>query len=206
MDGRFLKDDHAMRFLKTVRGHTPCTALVKSETIGRRALTVSRCLASLRRPARPWSLAWPAVVALAMNGCETEGHHPGSTPESPQDMSHEQTHLHHTIDYIELAVVDLSEAKRFYGAAFGWTFNDYGPEYAGIRRVGGGEVGGMRQDSNVQRGGTLVVLYSDDIEASVRAVQDAGGLIVKEPFEFPGGRRFHFADPAGNELAVWSYK
>ena len=116
------------------------------------------------------------------------------------------THQHHTIDYIEFAVVDLSEAKRFYSAAFGWTFNDYGPEYAGIQKVGGGEVGGMRQATNVRPGGPLVILYSGDIEASVSAVQAAGGQIVKGPFEFPGGRRFHFADPAGNELAVWSDK
>ena len=122
------------------------------------------------------------------------------------NMGPEMKHQHHTIDYIELAVVDLADAKRFYGAAFGWKFNDYGPEYAGIQRLGGGEVGGMRRDSNVQRGGPLVILYSDDIEASVRAVRDAGGQIVKEPFAFPGGRRFHFTDPAGNELAVWSSK
>ena len=132
-------------------------------------------------------------MALTMGGCAT-------------NMSREMTHQHHTIDYIELAVVDLAEAKRFYGAAFGWTFNDYGPDYAGIQRLGGGEVGGMRQDATVQRGGPLVILYSEDIEASVTAVRDAGGQIVKQPFAFPGGRRFHFRDPAGNELAVWSSK
>ncbi len=114
------------------------------------------------------------------------------------------THQHHAIDYIELTVTDLADAKRFYGAAFGWGFNDYGPEYAGIQKEGGGEVGGMRQDPNVQRGGALVVLYSDDLEVSVQAVRDAGGRIVLEPFAFPGGRRFQFLDPAGNELAVWS--
>jgi len=115
------------------------------------------------------------------------------------------THQHHTIDYIEFTVDDLAQAKRFYGTAFGWTFNDYGPEYAGIQRAGGGEVGGMRLDSSVKTGGPLVVLYSDDLEESVRAVREAGGQIVKEPFDFPGGRRFHFLDPAGNELAVASY-
>lgn len=118
-------------------------------------------------------------------------------------MSHE----HHTIDYIEFTVLDLAEAKRFYGAAFGWTFQDYGPEYAGIQRSeasGGGEVGGLRQDKQVAKGGPLVVLYSSDLEASVRSVRDAGGSVVAEPFDFPGGRRFHFRDPSGNELAVWS--
>ena len=115
------------------------------------------------------------------------------------------TRHHHTIDYIELAAQDLGAAKNFYGAAFGWTFTDYGPDYAGIQRIGGGEVGGIRQEARVERGGPLVVLYSVDLEASVRAVLDAGGQIVKEPFDFPGGRRFHFTDPAGNELAVASY-
>jgi uncharacterized protein len=133
------------------------------------------------------------VLALTMAGCANS-------------MSHEMTHHHHTIDYIELAAVDLPEAKKFYGAAFGWKFNDYGPEYAGIQRNGGGEVGGIRQAVVVQRGGPLVILFSTDLEASVEAVQGAGGRIVKEPFEFPGGRRFQFTDPAGNELAVWSEK
>jgi len=111
---------------------------------------------------------------------------------------------HHTIDYIEFSVSDMAEAKRFYTEAFGWSFNDYGSDYAGIKKKSGGEVGGMRQVAEVTRGGPLVILYSDDLEASLQAVRDAGGEIVTEPFEFPGGRRFHFTDPAGNELAVWS--
>lgn len=111
---------------------------------------------------------------------------------------------HHTIDYFELAATDLAEAKRFYSEAFGWAFNDYGPEYTGIQATGGGEVGGIRQDGSVQRGGPLVILYSLDLTASMAGVKAAGGEIVKEIFSFPGGRRFHFTDPAGNELAVWS--
>lgn len=114
-------------------------------------------------------------------------------------------HTHHTIDYIEFTVRDLDEAKRFYADAFGWAFNDYGPEYAGIRRPDGeGEVGGMHRTDELRQGGSLVILYSTDLEASVDAVRSAGGTIVKEPFSFPGGRRFHFLDPSGNELAVWS--
>lgn len=114
---------------------------------------------------------------------------------------------HHAINYIEFSVPDLAEAKRFYAEAFGWTFNDYGPEYAGIKKAGGGEVGGMRADSAATTGGSpLVILYSRDIPASIESVQRAGGKIVKEPFSFPGGRRFHFRDPGGNELAVWSDK
>ncbi len=113
-------------------------------------------------------------------------------------------HHHHTIDYIEINVLNLSEAKRFYESAFGWAFNDYGPAYAGIRGATEGEVGGLSQTDSVRAGGSLVVLYSTDLAASAQAVQDAGGAIVKEPFAFPGGRRFHFEDPSGNQLAVWS--
>lgn len=112
-------------------------------------------------------------------------------------------HTHHAIDYIEFSVTDMTTAKKFYAAAFGWEFTDYAPGYAGIRG-GDGEVGGLRQADAVHTGGPLVVLYSTDLEASLKAVRSAGGTIVEEPFPFPGGRRFHFTDPSGNELAVWS--
>ena len=121
---------------------------------------------------------------------------------APETMS-SPSHTHHAIDYIEIGVTDLAEAKRFYAAAFGWEFNDYGPDYAGIRR-GDGESGGLRPVDAVTRGGPLVILYSTDLEASVASVKAAGGRIVVEPFTFPGGRRFHFLDPSGNELAVWA--
>lgn len=110
---------------------------------------------------------------------------------------------HHAISYIEIPVLDLGEAKRFYAEAFGWEFNDYGPQYAGIRG-GDGEVGGLRPSAEVRAGGPLVILYSRDLEQSLAAVRAAGGQVLVEPFAFPGGRRFHFADPSGNELAVWS--
>lgn len=117
-------------------------------------------------------------------------------------MAGEAQHEHHGIDYVEITVGSVEGAKTFYSEAFGWTFNDYGPDYAGIvgkhREVGGlttGEASG---------GGPLVVLYSSDLDASLTAVVASGGKIVTPPFEFPGGRRFHFADPFGNELAVWS--
>lgn len=112
---------------------------------------------------------------------------------------------HHAIDYIEISVTDVDAAKRFYGAAFGWRFNDYGAGYAGI--VGPGsdaEIGGFARVDEVRAGGPLVVLYSSALEDSAAAVERAGGRIVKPIFAFPGGRRFHFCDPAGNELAVWS--
>ncbi len=119
-------------------------------------------------------------------------------------MAHDTTaHEHHAIDYIELAVTDLAEAKQFYTAAFGWRFNDYGPDYAGIQGSGR-EVGGLRKDEAVRPGGPLVILFSRDLPATLAAVRAAGGTIVQDPYEFPGGKRFHFADPSGNELAVWA--
>ncbi len=118
-------------------------------------------------------------------------------------MAEQAAHQHHAIDYIEFTVVDMAEAQSFYGAAFGWKFSNYGPDYAGIQKPGGGEAGGLRLESEVQRGGPLVILYSEDLETSLAQVRAAGGTIVKEPFSFPGGRRFQFKDPSGNELAVW---
>lgn len=114
-------------------------------------------------------------------------------------------HTHHSIDYIEFTVTDLAKAKAFYGAAFGWKFNDYGPDYAGIQKDKG-EAGGMRQAAKVTTGGPLVILFSEDLEKSVKQVTDAGGKVTTPPFAFPGGRRFHFKDPSGNELAVWAEK
>jgi predicted enzyme related to lactoylglutathione lyase len=119
------------------------------------------------------------------------------------------THQHHAIDYIELAARDLQATTAFYAAAFGWQFNDYGPEYAGIRDAAGdGEVGGINATGSAapSPGGPLVMLYSDDLDASVESVKEAGGQVTEDPYEFPGGRRFHFADPAGNELGVWAAK
>lgn len=118
-------------------------------------------------------------------------------------MSDSANHVHHAMDYIEFRVRDLAAAKQFYTAAFGWQFTDYGPEYSGIQGAGG-EVGGMHQTDDVRPGGPLVVLYSDDLEASRQAVIDAGGTIAKDIFSFPGGRRFEFTDPSGNELGVWA--
>lgn len=113
------------------------------------------------------------------------------------------SHTHHAIDYVEFSVTDMAESKRFYQEAFGWAFNDYGPDYAGIRKPGG-EAGGFRLTTEVTTGGPLVILYSGDLDQTLARVRQAGGRIVEEPFDFPGGRRFHFRDPNGNELAVWS--
>jgi predicted enzyme related to lactoylglutathione lyase len=114
---------------------------------------------------------------------------------------------HHSLDYVELTVTDLAAAKRFYAEAFGWTFTDYGPAYAGIRGAGEGsaEVGGLRLDERPPRpGGPLVLIFSSDLDRTLAAVEGAGGRVTDGPYAFPGGRRFHFADPSGNELGVWS--
>ena len=109
---------------------------------------------------------------------------------------------HHAIDYVEITVDDVAESKAFYAAAFGWTFNDYGPDYAGI--VGrDGEVGGLAKGEG-HGGSPLVILYSDDLEATLNGVRTLGANITRAPYTFPGGRRFHFQDPSGNELAVWA--
>jgi uncharacterized protein len=110
---------------------------------------------------------------------------------------------HHTIHYIEFSVTDMAAAQTFYTKAFGWQFTAYGPDYAGIQG-GDGEVGGFCKVDEVAPGGPLVVLFSKDLDASQAAVHAAGGVITKQPFAFPGGRRFHFRDPSGNELAVCS--
>lgn len=107
------------------------------------------------------------------------------------------------INYIEVNVRNMDKAKAFYGKAFGWTFTDYGPEYAEFSD--GAMRGGfttMAQPSPA--GGPLVILYADHLEAARDSVIAAGGTICREIFAFPGGRRFHFKDVDGYELAVWS--
>ncbi len=108
---------------------------------------------------------------------------------------------HHAIDYIEFTVSDMAAAQAFYANAFGWKFTPYGPDYAGIQD-GDSEMGGFAV-GEVRPGGVLVVLYSNALEDSESAVRAAGGEITKTIFSFPGGRRFHFRDPSGNEVAVW---
>jgi predicted enzyme related to lactoylglutathione lyase len=104
--------------------------------------------------------------------------------------------------YLELPATGgrLDSMKAFYSRAFGWTSIDYGPTYAAF---GQGIEGGLQADRNEAPEKPLPVLYSDNLEASLEAVIAGGGTIVRPIFSFPGGRRFHFIDPAGNELAVW---
>lgn len=109
------------------------------------------------------------------------------------------------IDYIELPAANFEQIETFYAQTFGWTFKDYGPEY---RAFNDGELDGGFYKSELQssttNGAALVVLFAKDLEATHASVLTHGGTICKEIFAFPGGRRFHFQDPHGNELAVWS--
>jgi len=112
---------------------------------------------------------------------------------------------HAKIDYVELPSVDLEATKEFFNTVFGWKFQDYGPEYTAFS--GAGIDGGFYKSeltSNTENGASLVVLYSERLEETELKVVDAGGTVTKEIFSFPGGRRFHFTEPGGSELAVWS--
>jgi predicted enzyme related to lactoylglutathione lyase len=105
------------------------------------------------------------------------------------------------IDYVELPAGDLAATKSFYAAAFGWGFTDYGPTYAAFE--GAGLDGGLASGGTASTTVPLVIMKADDLEAALGRVEAAGGTITAPIFEFPGGRRFHFRDPAGNELGVW---
>ncbi|MBB3963234.1 VOC family protein [Rhizobium metallidurans] len=106
------------------------------------------------------------------------------------------------IDYVEFNVADIERSKAFYGKAFGWRFTDYGPNYCEFDD--GRLKGGFTNVKAPRPGGPLVILYADDLSAALQAVEGAGGKIVRPIFGFPGGSRFHFADPDGYELAVWT--
>lgn len=112
---------------------------------------------------------------------------------------------HHTINYVEFPSSDIARTKEFYHQIFGWTFTDWGAEYVSFH--GAGIEGGFYL-TDAQIGsthpGSLVVVFSENLEASQCAVEQAGGKISVPIFEFPGGRRFQFTDDSGNELAIWS--
>jgi predicted enzyme related to lactoylglutathione lyase len=118
-----------------------------------------------------------------------------------------KTAQHHSINYIEFSASEIGRAKEFYSAVFGWSFQDWGPDYIGFSAEKAGIDGGFRKAEGGTGGGEnapLVVLYSSDLKATEEAITAAGGTIVVPTFEFPGGRRFHFSDGVGNTLAVWS--
>lgn len=108
---------------------------------------------------------------------------------------------HEQIQYIEFVSANLTQTKEFFTQCFGWVFTDYGSEYTAFEGdyIDGGFMYGIPV-----KGTILVVLYSQDIDATRRKVVEAGGTLTKDIFNFPGGRRFQFADPDGNELAVWT--
>lgn len=106
------------------------------------------------------------------------------------------------IDNIEFNVSDIERSKTFYAAAFGWRFTDYGPTYTEF--TDGRLTGGFTTGENIRPGGPLVILYADDLAGTQKRLEDAGARITRPVFAFPGGQRFHFIDPDGYELAVWS--
>lgn len=111
----------------------------------------------------------------------------------------------HKIDYLELPAQDLDAIQVFYEAVFGWTFVNYGPEYRAFSdgRMNGGFYLADAQ-STTDRGAALIVLFSSNLEDSKARILACGGRVIKDIFPFPGGRRFQFGDPNGNELAVWA--
>jgi len=113
--------------------------------------------------------------------------------------------LHEKINYVELPAKDLAATKAFFQSALGWSFVDYGPEYTSFSNQG--LDGGFFQSdlaSSPKNGAALVIFYSNHLEATLAKVEKAGGSIVRPIYSFPGGRRFHFTEPSGNEFAVWS--
>lgn len=113
--------------------------------------------------------------------------------------------VHGKINYVEFPAGDMTATKSFFANVFGWSFIDYGPDYAAFS--GAGLDGGFytsEQVSSTDNGATLVVFFSETLEATQEAIEKAGGTISKAIFAFPGGRRFHFLDPNGNEFAVWA--
>ena len=112
---------------------------------------------------------------------------------------------HEKLNYVEFAAKDLQATKQFFSAAFSWDFVDYGPEYAAFSNEGL-DGGFYKADmcSTTTNGGALLVFYSADIKATLEKVRKSGGDISQDIFDFPGGCRFHFIEPSGNEFAVWS--
>mgnify|MGYP005989396895 CR=1 FL=1 len=112
---------------------------------------------------------------------------------------------HEKINYVEFPARDLAAAKQFFQEVFDWAFTDYGAEYTAFSNAGL-KGGFYKADlcSSTEKGAALIVFYSPVLEQTLTNIEKAGGIVVKPIFEFPGGRRFHFTDPNGNEFAVWS--
>lgn len=114
---------------------------------------------------------------------------------------------HEKINYVELPSNNLIETKRFFKQVFDWSFHDYGPEYTAFENQGI-DGGFFKADlhSSTSNGAALIIFYSQDLDATQIKIEQAGGTIIKPVYSFPGGRRFHFTEPGGNEFAVWSDK
>lgn len=112
---------------------------------------------------------------------------------------------HEKINYVEFPAKDLNATKAFFEAAFCWTFQDFGPEYTAFNNQGL-DGGFFKADtaSTQANGGALIVLFSSNLESTQQKIKTAGGIITQDVFEFPGGKRFHFTEPSGNEFAVWA--
>ena len=112
---------------------------------------------------------------------------------------------HEKINYVEFPAKKIEATKDFFTTVFAWSFQDYGPDYTAFSKAGL-DGGFYRSDLSVStaEGSALIVFYSQDLEQTQAKIERAGGAIIKPIFAFPGGRRFHFADPNGNEYAVWS--
>ncbi len=112
---------------------------------------------------------------------------------------------HEKINYIELPAKDIDAAKNFFTEVFGWSFVDYGPAYTAFSNAGiDGGFFKSKLTVSTDNGSALIVFYSKDLEQTQSKIENAGGTVIKPIFPFPGGRRFHFGDPNGNEYAVWS--
>lgn len=114
---------------------------------------------------------------------------------------------HENINYLEFHARDIDRTKQFFSIVFNWKFVDYGPEYTAFSNAGlAGGFFKSDQISSADNGALLIVFYSQSLKETQKKIVNAAGEISKPIFDFPGGRRFHFKDPSGNEFAVWSDK
>ena len=113
--------------------------------------------------------------------------------------------VHEKLNYVELPSKDIVQTKAFFNKVFSWEFEDFGPDYTAFADKGlNGGFFKSEQASLTKNGAALLVFYSDDLEGTLARVERAGGIIIQGIFAFPGGFRFHFTEPGGNEFAVWS--
>jgi predicted enzyme related to lactoylglutathione lyase len=135
-------------------------------------------------------------IQASVIGDETEGTSEGEETMNLADQDRR-------INYIEFLTIDMDATKKFYSELFGWEFTDYGPDYSSF--TDGQLFGGFVMAEEVKTvSHPLIVLFSTDLEGIRDKVVESGGKVVRDIFEFPGGRRFHFTDPSGNELAIWA--